>query len=239
MNDIRTDTNKTMIESGVLDSIAFRPNTAFLARRLHIDPESRLYDEFQQMVTEARQIAKPKAAYRIGYVEGKDPDGVWINGIRFTSRVVRVNLEEVNRVFFYLATCGEELETWSNGISDMLYRYWADAIKESTLKSANRALVEHLRNKYQLARTSAMGPGSLQDWPLTQQRLLFDAMDGLNIQIGVKLTESLLMLPVKTISGIRFPSENRFESCQLCPRENCIGRRAAYDPFLYQQKFVG
>ena len=83
-----------------------------------------------------------------------------------------------------------------------------------------------------------MGPGSLEEWPITQQRLLFDAMDGLDRQIGVKLTDSFLMVPVKSISGIRFPSKNRFESCQLCPRKNCIGRRAPYDQDLYEKRFA-
>lgn len=227
-----------MTESGVLDKIGFRPHTAFLARQLHIDTDSRLYSEFTRIAAEARETAKPKAAYRVGYVEENDRDSVLINGIRFSSRVLGVNLKEVQRVFFYLATCGEELEAWSRGMPDMLYQYWADAIKEATLKSANRALIEHLRERYRLPRTSSIAPGSLQDWPLSEQPKLFEAMNGLDEQIGVRLTESLLMLPVKSISGIRFPSENRFESCQLCPRESCIGRRAPYEKDLYDKKFI-
>jgi len=226
------------MEYGVLDLIGFRLNIAFLAKHLHIHPDSRLYSEFARIVAEARAVAKPKAAFRIGYIEGKEHDSVLINGIRFTSRVLRVNLEPVHRVFFYLATCGEELEAWSKGMPDMLYQYWADAIRESALRSASRALVDYLKGQYQLPRTSAMGPGSLEDWPITQQRLLFDAMDGLDRQIGVKLTDSFLMVPVKSISGIRFPSENRFESCQLCSRKNCIGRRALYDQDLYEKRFA-
>jgi len=38
------------------------------------------------------------------------------------------------------------------------------------------------------------------------------------------------MVPVKTVSGLLFPSEAGFESCELCSREKCMGRRAAYDP---------
>ena len=55
--------------------------------------------------------------------------------------------------------------------------------------------------------------------------------------IGVKLTESYLMEPNKSVSGIRFPTEERFESCMLCPRQDCPGRRSAYDPELYDQKY--
>ena len=226
------------MESGILDQIVFKPNIEFLAKRLRIKPEGRYFPELKKVVAEARAIAKPKAAFRVGYVEEKNHISVLINQIRFTSRVLRVNLEPVHRVFFYLCTCGEELESWSKGMNDLLYQYWTDAIKESALRSATRALNEYLKEQFQLPKTSAMAPGSLPDWPITEQRGLFDLMDGLDRQIGVRLTDSLLMLPIKSISGVRFPTENRFESCQLCARENCPGRRAPYDQELYERRFA-
>jgi hypothetical protein len=39
----------------------------------------------------------------------------------------------------------------------------------------------------------------------------------------------MLMLPAKSESGIFFPSETTFLNCQLCPRQNCEGRKAAFD----------
>ena len=53
--------------------------------------------------------------------------------------------------------------------------------------------------------------------------------------IGVTLSESFLMIPIKSVSGILFPKEIRFESCQLCPREKCAGRRAPYEESLWQE----
>ena len=53
--------------------------------------------------------------------------------------------------------------------------------------------------------------------------------------IGVRLTDSFLMVPMKSISGILFPTEVRFESCQLCPRKDCPGRRAPYDQALWSK----
>ena len=48
--------------------------------------------------------------------------------------------------------------------------------------------------------------------------------------IGVSLTSSCLMIPAKSISGIYFPTEVPFFSCQLCDRKDCPGRKAVYDP---------
>jgi hypothetical protein len=84
-----------------------------------------------------------------------------------------------------------------------------------------------------------MSPGSLADWPITQQEELFSIFGNVEDLIGVKLTESFLMVPLKSVSGIYFPTEIEFVSCQLCPREVCSGRRAPYDPDLakkYREK---
>jgi hypothetical protein len=77
-----------------------------------------------------------------------------------------------------------------------------------------------------------MNPGSLADWPLTEQIPLFRLIGDVRQATGVYLTESLLMMPRKSVSGFDFPTESSFASCQLCPREKCPNRRAAYDPIL-------
>jgi cobalamin-dependent methionine synthase I len=119
----------------------------------------------------------------------------------------------------------------------MLQGFWAEAIKESALFCAARALDEDLQQRYRLGRVAAMNPGSLNDWPIQQQRVLFGLMGKLSGQVGVCLTDSMLMIPTKSVSGIHFPTEVSFASCQLCPRENCPNRRASYDPGLYQSRY--
>jgi hypothetical protein len=225
------------MENGILENLRFKPNLNLLAKKMHIKPGSSYQAELEKLAATAEDIAWPKAAFQVGYIEEKNHNSVKINGVTFNSRVLRVNLEEAHRVFFYLATCGTEIEEWSKSLTDMLQQYWVDALKEMALRSAWRELNRYLTEQFELEKTSAMGPGSLEDWPINEQRKLFDLMDGLDDRIGVQLTDSYLMLPVKSISGVRFTTENRFESCQLCPRENCPGRRAPYDKDLYEKRF--
>jgi hypothetical protein len=82
-----------------------------------------------------------------------------------------------------------------------------------------------------------MNPGSLPDWPLSEQRPLFTLLGENPGTIGVELMDSFLMTPVKSVSGMWFPTEERFESCQLCQRHNCPGRRAQFDAGLYDRKY--
>jgi hypothetical protein len=72
------------------------------------------------------------------------------------------------------------------------------------------------------------GSGDARLWPIGQQRPLFELLGDVEAAIGVRLTPSFLMVPNKSVSGILFPTEVRFESCQLCTRENCPRRRAPY-----------
>jgi hypothetical protein len=120
---------------------------------------------------------------------------------------------------------------------DVLHRYWADVIKEQALRRAIRALNEDLSERYRPGRTSAMSPGSLEDWPLEEQRALFAILGNPEDAIGVRLSDSFLMVPTKSVSGIGFPTEQTFESCQLCPRQNCPGRRSPYDEGLYERRY--
>ncbi len=233
MNSISAPSETTY----VLDEVPFEPALKPLAKRLRIKEGSRHIPELTQVLDTARAIARPKAMYRLAYVDEKTPDAVSIEGVTLTSRVLRVNLEAAHRVFAYVATCGMELQSWGDSLDDILHRYWADAIKELALAAAIQALTHHLSTCYELGRTATMAPGSLADWPLREQRPLFRILGDPHAAIGVELTDSFLMIPNKTVSGIRFPTEERFESCQLCPRENCPGRRAAFEPDLYDRKY--
>jgi len=225
------------VETVILNDIPFRIDIATLLKRLHVEEGSGHANEIKRLADEAQALGKPKALYKAVYIEHKGDDYVVINGVRLTSRVLRVNLDQAYRVFPFVATCGTELEDWANSIGDILQRFWAVTIQEVALRAAMKAMNEHLTQHYRPGRTSAMSPGSLEDWPMEEQRPLFALLGDAVDSIGVRLTDTLLMIPTKSVSGIRFPMEGSFESCQLCPRERCPGRRAPYDPRLYDEKY--
>jgi hypothetical protein len=129
------------------------------------------------------------------------------------------------------------LEDWADSQPDMLDRFYADGINQAVLASASGSLIAHLNATYSLAQSAVMNPGSLGDWPIGQQRPLFELIGDTLGAIGVELLPSYLMTPTKSVSGILYPTEETFASCQLCPRENCPNRRAPYDPELFDRKY--
>ena len=222
----------------ILDPLPFQIDPASLLPALHIREGSRHVDTVRRLVDEARPHARPKAIYKISYIETRGDDFVIAEGRTFTSRVLRVNLDGLQRLFPFVLTAGRELAAWAEAQDDMVLRFYADAINEAILKSAEEAFRQHLCATYALAQVSAMNPGSLTDWPLREQRVLFALLGDVTGAIGVELTDSLLMLPTKTVSGIFFPTQETFASCQLCPRPNCPNRRAPYDAALFERKYA-
>lgn len=221
----------------ILNHIPYLADREQLMRRLHIKPSSEDANEFNKLVDQAQSLARSKVIFELVKIDGKSPDGIVIEGIKFTSRVLRINLEDTHQAFVYVATCGVELEEWANQITDMIQSFWGEAIRESALYAAADFLGIYLDEQYQMGHLSTMHPGSLEDWPISQQRQLFNLLGDVTNAIGVELTDSLLMVPTKSISGIMFPTEVNFESCQLCQREACQNRRAPYDEMLFAKKY--
>lgn len=193
--------------------------------------------ELRAMTAEMRAVAQPKALYTMAFIEAKGENYIIADGVRFTSRVLRVNLDTAHRCFPFVCTSGREAEDWASAQSGFMRRFWADALNQSVLHAAALTLRKHVQDRYQLGSVSVMNPGSLADWPLREQRSLFSLLGDVREAIGVELTKSLLMVPTKSVSGICFPTEETFASCQLCPRESCPNRRAPYDPALYDRKY--
>jgi hypothetical protein len=105
------------------------------------------------------------------------------------------------------------------------------------LRWAVVSLRAQIQKAHALDQLSSMSPGSLQDWPLEQQEQIFRLLQGGADRIGVRLTESMLMVPIKSLSGLFFSSETTFVSCQLCSRADCPRRRAEFEPGLYQRRY--
>lgn len=222
----------------VLDTIPFQLDIPKLLKALRVREGTANEASLLHLAEEAQLTARPKAMLRLVFIAEKNSEFVMLDGRRLNSRILKINLDSVERAFPFIATCGVEIEDWSNSFSDLLLCYWADTIKELALRSATDFMINYLQKTYHTGPTSAMHPGSLDDWPLSAQPEVFALLGDPQESIGVRLTESFLMHPVKSVSGIRFQTERSFQSCQLCPRERCPSRSAPYEPELMERKYA-
>ena len=222
----------------VLDDIPFRVNRPRLFARLGVEPGNDLGAELDALVSDAERVGRPRVMYRAAGIDGRGDAETVIDGVPFASRVLAVNLAPAERVFPCVLSCGPELQAWSEGIDDPLAGFWAETIKEFSLVSATERFLAHVEETFHVGATSIMHPGSLEDWPLREQAPLFRLLGAVAGAIGVTLSESFVMLPTKSVSGILFPTDSAFSSCQLCPRDVCPNRRAPYDPGLFERRYA-
>jgi hypothetical protein len=218
--------------ASVLDNVPVSFDPEEFQKLTHIDLSAPSGQAAAQLLRGALRIARPKALYKVCYIEDRSEEAVELEGVRFSSSVLSRNLSDVERVFAYIATCGVELDGADIPQGDVLAQYALDGLKEMALRAAIEHLKGHLAAEYglQAGKLSTMNPGSgnRDVWPISQQKPLFRLLGDVEGSIGVRLTDSYLMTPNKTVSGVLFPTEVPFVSCQLCTREDCPRRRAAY-----------
>ena len=212
----------------VWTSIPGEPDVKEIQRRLRMKPGNQ-WDQVQSLVEDAKRVITPKVAYRVCYIDEKLPDSVILDGIELKSAVLRKQLEGVERVFPYVLTIGSKLEEMAGKTGDYLEQFYLDTIANVSLATARGHFEKRLQARFGLEKISRLGPGSLEAWPINEQKPLFSILGDVESAINVNLTDSFLMIPRKSSSGIYFPTEIPFFACQLCPREACPSRKAAYD----------
>jgi hypothetical protein len=209
----------------ILEYIHVNLDLEEIKRSLHMEKRGD-WCRVQTLVDEVRPLISGKAAYKVCYIESKIEDAITIDGTCLKSRVLRKNLHTVERVFPYVVTIGNRLEEKTRACTDLLKKYYLDTIGNLALTDVRKYLKNQL---------PYMSPGSLKDWAIEEQRPLFSILGDVEASIGVRLNENLAMIPNKSLSGIYFPTEIPFYSCQLCPRKDCPTRKASYDEKLARE----
>jgi hypothetical protein len=216
----------------ILENFPIRLSPAYLIEQLRLDKNRDARAIVHDLIKTAETLITPKIIFRISYIEGRGEESVEIDGQTFTSMVLKKNLEKVERVFPYIVTIGKDLEEKASSMDDLLKQYYLETTADAALRMGKQHFEKYIKKHYGLEKISSMSPGSLPNWPISEQRPLFSLIGDTEELVGVRLTDSMLMLPRKSISGILFPTEVTFISCQLCPRERCEARKAAYDSSL-------
>jgi hypothetical protein len=80
------------MDSLTLDRIPLQFDLEQICRSLRMKEGSEQEGKLKGLLAEAQSIGKPKAFYRSAFIESRTEDQVVINGIIFTSRILRANL---------------------------------------------------------------------------------------------------------------------------------------------------
>ena len=206
----------------------------YLGYRKDLGPNSSISSLIDEEMDEAYVLIQPLCFYQLMDIRRiRQPWVVLEDGLTITSDVLSRVLARCHQVAIFVASIGWDLEERVAQLmkdGQMLMATILDAIgSEAAEKTAC-----YLQDKVQEVATSnglditlRYSPGYC-DWDITQQRVLFEAMD--SSPLGVSLSEDCLMMPRKSVSGIigvsRFKRyQLRYSPCRLCPKTDCQSRR--------------
>jgi hypothetical protein len=217
----------------ILNPIPVQIDLASVRKSAHVpEGEER---RLASLIEAAQSVITAKAVYKVSYIDSKAEDSVTIGGVLFKSKVLRKHFDQIERVFPYVVSIGSGVEDLEKSAGDALEKYYLDVIGNVAVVRARDFLKGRLARRFGLEGLSYLGPGQLKDWPLEEQRPLFSLLGDVERSAGVILSDSLLMIPRKSLSGIYFPTEIPFMACQLCPKESCPSRKAKYDEKLSKE----
>lgn len=223
-------------ETGTFEYTAFEPEMSEILRYLGYPvgaaPREQVQRCVQQTIEQSRGRLRLRAVYSIYRVVRCDPGSLALSsGETFAGRVGEF-LSHAQRVAVVVATAGPEIVELSDEAArsgDVATSLVFHAIGSAAAEGCLDRLVTHLQMRLHPdeALTSCFSPGYC-GISIQQQRKIFSLVDA--ARIGVELLPSLIMKPLKSISGLIGigPSAEIIDHgnpCSRCELLNCAMRR--------------
>jgi len=189
--------------------IPFDLDTSPLLELLGNKPDSVRAKELEYFAQGVIKTSKPRALYKVCFIEAKGEDTINLDSVTFMSRTLRNNLDKIDRVFPFIITCGAEIDAVEAGEGDLEMEKWITYLKSTLIVLSMKFLLEHLAKEHSVSELAGMcpGQGGPSDWPLEQLKELFSIFGDVEELIGVRLTESHSMIPEASVAGIFLPTE--------------------------------
>lgn len=188
----------------------------------------------REVLKDAEKICELKAEFTILPVIKVDDIAkiITINDMEFNiGKIVWAQLKRSESVAVFLCTAGEKIEEMSRKqmqekdfLKGYIYDVAGSEIVEATADIMQKKLNEEVQKTGKLI-TNRFSPGYC-GWNVAEQHKLFRLIP--DNFCGIELTESALMVPIKSVSGfIGIGGKVKFSpyTCDLCDYNNCIYRR--------------
>jgi hypothetical protein len=198
------------------------------------EPNPDLDREVLSMIDDLRSVLTPRFVfYTISGTVDEEHDVLTLDGQQFSvGRIIARQLRRSQKFAVFVATAGMEYDQWAhrlNAEGDMLRTFVADClgtiIAEKAADCMEVSLQEHI-DADGLRRTNRYSPGYC-GWHVSEQQKLFALLPD-EAPCGVTLTESSLMLPIKSVSGVigLGPDVRKMDyTCGLCSYADCFRKK--------------
>jgi len=147
-----------------------------------------------------------------------------------TRQIVTHQLKNSERVAWFVCTAGEKISRYTRQLmdeGDLMKGYVVDVLANVVVEAAMDKIQSNLEAemaKIGLNITNRYSPGYC-NWDIAEQKKLFTVFP--ENYLDITLSESCLMIPVKSVSGIiGIGKKVKFNNytCHLCSDKNCLYR---------------
>jgi hypothetical protein len=187
-----------------------------------------------RLLSEADKICTLKAEYRIYDNISFNDSGkaIGMNNLIFNiGKIIYGQIKKSSSVALFICTAGEEIGLRSSNSmkdGDLVEGYVYDIIGSEAVEAAADLMQDDLEENLIISGrriTNRFSPGYC-GWDVAEQHKLFQLMP--YNYCGIRLTQSALMDPIKSISGLIGIGElvkRQPYTCNLCDMKDCIYRR--------------
>ncbi|HOL16898.1 MAG TPA: vitamin B12 dependent-methionine synthase activation domain-containing protein [Bacillota bacterium] len=218
----------------IIDHIEIELTADDILKGQGMDParaSDRVKDVVLEVLTEANSLVEPKAmAGKLPVLDFAHETLTFEGGI-FEGPLVKRALAGATEIFLAVCTIGPKLEERMKELmaSDMLKGLALDGAGTAAIRLVSQAVTNMLITAAENSglKTGMKAQPGQEGWPIEQQRVLFSVLPA--EKIGVRLTDSCLMIPRKSVSFVLPLGKDLREDatpCDFCSkRERCPWRR--------------
>lgn len=192
-------------------------------------PEPEILTMLEEVLAKTQRICKPRLFYRICNGEVMSPLHIEIGGVNFRpGKIITDSLAGAELFCLFVVTAGCEFEEFRHSYKeagDCVREFIADSVGSVLAEACVADLEQRLDRELEVPHTYPYSPGYC-GWKVTEQHLLFGMLP--DRPCGIELTESSLMYPIKSISGvigIGSQVERKPYGCAICRNTTCYKRR--------------
>ena len=226
--------NPRALDAEIFDALVLGENEDELMRRLGYpgqSPKRPLPDLIKRALRDGRKHLAPKGAYALYAVEELTPKRLSLGGVAIAGRVGKF-FTGAERIAVFVATAGASITAEARDAAqrgDTVTGFALDALGSYAAEAAADALMAKIQKH--------LGPGeglSLRHSPgycsmrLAEQRSIFALVEA--GAIGISLLPSMMMSPLKSVSGLVAlgPANcwsKQTSPCATCGDQGCPARR--------------
>lgn len=192
-------------------------------------PSEYILSMIDEMLIYLKSCCKPRLGYMI--CDGKRINKEFVEvqqTLLHTGAIIATAMKEAESIAIFTVTLGKEFDKWMHTLrseDDIVNEFVANTLGSVLAEALVEQLVEQLEEdvtKNDLLISNNYSPGYC-DWRLDEQKKIFAILPPLIT--GIELTDSCLMLPIKSVSGIIAVGKNvkkRPYKCAVCSMKTCV-----------------